>query len=124
MEKLCKCSVTSFSLNLTSYYTFKTIITQFRKNKFLRLLMGLPTGLKCSPDVAQSIMESVLDKIHDAIAFSHDWGHYIKLLGTIYLHHQENGFTINPLKCEWAVKETNRLGYWPTPHCLKPWKKN
>ena len=72
------------------YNTFKlyeysqdlcTIITPFRKYKYLSLLMGL----KCSPGIAQSIMESVLPcidvvdvYIDDVCAFSQTWEHHIK----------------------------------------------
>ena len=83
------------------YYTFEldkdsqalcTIITPFGKYKYARLVMGL----KCSPVIAQLIMESVLSGIDDADVyiddigdFSQDWDHRIQLLSTI--------FTINPL---------------------------
>ena len=67
-------------------------------------------------------MESILSGIEDADvyidvidAFSHDWQHHVQLLANILRRLQENGFTINPLNCKWAVQETDWLGYWLTP---------
>eukprot|EP00957_Ditylum_brightwellii_P085130 6472813-Ditylum_brightwellii.AAC.1 len=58
-------------------------------------------------------MENVLHGIEDADiyiddfgAFSDNWESHIKLIDEILHRLYENGFIINPLKCEWAVKET------------------
>jgi hypothetical protein len=100
-----------------THYPLGTVLPQhtpFGKYKYLRL----PMGLKCSLDIAQAIMENVLSDIKDANiyiddagAFSSDWNHHVNLLATILDCLHKNGFTINPLKCEWVIRKTDWLGY-------------
>jgi hypothetical protein len=84
-------------------------------------------GLKISPDFAQDTMENIFHNVKDAEvyindigAFSNSWEHHMKLLQTILEKLQDNGFTVNLLKCDWAIKEMDWLGYWLTPTSLKP----
>jgi hypothetical protein len=61
--------------------------------------------------------------INDVGALSSDWDHHINLLATILCQLRKNDFTINPLECEWATKETDWLGCWLAPQGFKPRKK-
>ena len=75
-------------------------------------------------------MENIFRDISETEVYNNDIGvftknleEHMKVLTIVLQKLQDNGFTINPLKCEWAVQETDWLGYWLTPTGVKPWKK-
>ena len=90
----------------------------------------LPMGMSKSPNIATEMMHSVLDSIEgiefymdDIRTFSSTWANHLSLLSTILTRLQDVGFMIKPLKCEWAIQETDFLGHWLTPTGIKPWQK-
>ena len=126
--------VTKLDLSM-QYYTFQldeesrqlcTMATPFGLYRYKRLAMGL----KVSTDIAQEIMEDVLRDIpgceifiDDVALFSNSWEEHQHTVNEALKRLQNAGFTINPLKCEWAVQETDFLGHWFTPEGPKPWQK-
>ena len=56
-------------------------------------------------------MENICHKLEDTDVYIDDVGafskmreHHIEFIDMVINQLQENGFTINPLKCEWVVK--------------------
>ena len=87
-------------------------------------------GICQSSDFVQEVMEDIFCDMKDVECFLDDIGvfsddneSHMHTLREVLTRLQNNGFTVNPLKCEWAVQEMDWLGYWLTPTGLKPWSK-
>ena len=103
-----------------------TFATPFRLYRYCHL----PMGVSESPDISMEIMTQLFANIpniecymDDIGCFSNAWKSHIQLLSALLSRLQEQGFTINPLKCKWAVKEIDFPGHWMTPTSIKPWHK-
>ena len=97
------------------YYTFElddaskelcVITTPFGKYRYNRL----PMGISQSIDIVQEIMETVLADmpdvevyLDDIAIFSNSWDDHLAAVQRVLRRLEEKGFTINPLKCEWAI---------------------
>jgi hypothetical protein len=87
-------------------------------------------GVCTSPDIAQEIMEKTLRAIEDIECyiddigiFSKTWEQHLDTLNQVCKRLEDKGFTVNPLKCEFCVKESDFLGHWLTPTGVKPLRK-
>ena len=67
-------------------------------------------GISCAPDFNQDIIEDILRAhnvevyIDDIGIFSNSWEEHVKKINEVLNTLQDNGFAINPLKCEWEIK--------------------
>ena len=137
-EILSKCTGYAYFSKLDismAYYTFElddesndlcTINTPYGLYHY-RIL---PLGIAQSPDFCQEMMDHILQDIMDADVYIDDigcfgksWEQHLQVLEQVMTRLQDNGFSVNPCKCEWAVQETDFLGYWLTPNELKHWHK-
>ena len=62
-------------------------------------------------------MEDILNKMEDVEVyinkigiFSNNWESHIATINKVCRRLQEKNFVVNPLKCKWAVQETDWLG--------------
>ena len=123
------------------YWTFEldeeskdlcTIVTPFGTYRHCRA----PMGLQNTPGFAQAQMVKVLRDIEEQDCYIDDigvwnndksidkaWEKHLVSLDKVLTRLEDHNFTVNPLKCEWGVQETDFLGYWLTPNGIKPWSK-
>lgn len=90
----------------------------------------LPVGVSDAPDIAQEVMTQLLKAVEDIEihiddigTFSGDWKSHLQTIDQVLKILEDNGFSVNPLKCKWAARETDFLGHCLTPTSVKPWRK-
>ena len=88
-------------------------------------------GITNSPDFFQSVMHPLFDDMPTVECFIDDIGiftsgsflEHLSAVAEVLRRLEDAGFTVNPLKCEWAVTSTEYLGFFLTIDGLKPMPK-
>jgi predicted oxidoreductase len=99
------------------YYTYEPneesadlciIVTPYGKYCYKRL----PMGIKTSPNFSQEIIEEVLCGLYECEVYSDDistfnnsWEEHLHSLDQVLKQLKDDGFKVNPLKCEWLCKK-------------------
>ena len=99
------------------------ISTPFGLYKYLRL----PMGLSISPDIFQSVMHPLFQDMDKVECFIDDIGiftngsfqEHLEKVEKVLIRLEQNVFTVNPRKCEWACEETEYLGFLLTREGIK-----
>ena len=68
----------------------------------------------CAPDIAEQCLETVSEglehvqgHIDDVAVFGNSWREHLEHVKTVLDHLQTHGCTVNPMKCELAIQETD-----------------
>jgi hypothetical protein len=65
-------------------------------------------------EISQDVLHDMELYINSIDIFDTNPNKHIKMIDLVCTCLQGNSFNINPLKCEWAVRETNWLGHYLT----------
>ena len=103
------------------------IVTPFGKFKYKRT----PMGVCNSPDIFQAVMHRLFQHMPEVECFIDDIGiftngtyeEHLAVVKKVLQILEEEGFSVNPLKCDGAVDQTDYLGYIMTRTGLKPMPK-
>ena len=118
------------------FYTFElddfskpltTFATPFGLYRYRRC----PQGVTIAPEFAQEVMDAICRDLPTTFCYFDDTIVYNYGTFETHLHHIDvilsrlaaKNFSLNIEKCEFAIQETDFLGYWLTPKGLRPWKR-
>ena len=88
-------------------------------------------GIKQAPDISQEVMEKMLKNIAEDLEiyiddigiFLKSWYDHLIITDKVCKWLEDKGFSVNPLKCKFEVKESDFLRHWLIPKGVKLLRK-